>query len=160
VEAGRHPPAWTRPWRRLFWPFLTRKDKDRIAAAIAEMESLTTGEIHVHVTGPAGKDILEAAREKFLELGLDGTAGRNGVLILISDLDHRFAIWGDEGIHAKAGPPLWERAREALLLHFAERRHAEGIEACVREVGRELALHFPRAGPEDVNELPDEVSGS
>jgi uncharacterized membrane protein len=89
------------------------------------------------------------------------TAGRNGVLILVSHLDHRFAIWGDEGIHAKAGQPLWEQARKVLLEDFAQRRYAEGIEACVREVGRELASHFPKNEPgPGKNQISNEVTES
>lgn len=160
MAAGKHPPAWSRFLRRLWRPFLTAEEKARIARAIAEAESRTTGEIRVHVSGRLrGADPLEAAAAKFAALGLHKTRGRNGVLILISDLDHRFAIWGDAGIHGKAGAPLWEKAKETLRSHFAQRRYAEGIEACVREVGRELALHFPKDGPgPGRNELSNEVS--
>jgi len=63
--------------------------------------------------------------------------------------------------HAKAGEALWERAQQALLKDFAERRYADGIEACVREVGRELATHFPKgeSGP-GKNQLSNEVTES
>ena len=131
--------------RRLFSPFLTRGEKKRIAAAIAEAERRTAGSIQVHVIGRMGKrDPLELAEKTFHALGLHKTPGRNGVLILISHLDHRFAIWGDEGIHSKSGQHLWDRAAQTLRAHFAERRYAEGIEACVRDIGQELARHFPK----------------
>ena len=160
MAAGKHPSAWSRPWRRLLRPFLGEEEKHRIASATEEMERRTTGEIHVHAAGWAGNaDVLDLAQRKFLELGLDKTAGRNGVLILIFHLDHRFAIWGDEGIHAKAGQPLWESAAKTLREHFAERRYAEGIEACVRAVGLELAAYFPKNGPDPGrNQLPNEVT--
>jgi len=147
VGAGKtkHPPAWTRYFRRLWRPFLNKAEKARIVAAIAEQEKQTTGEIHVHVVAWAGhEDILALAQRKFIELGLQQTEHRNGVLILISHLDHQVAIWGGEALHAKAGQLLWERAKEALLAHFAERQYAEGIEVCVREIGKELTLHFPK----------------
>jgi uncharacterized membrane protein len=81
-------------------------------------------------------------------------------LILVTHLDHKFAIWGDEGIHAKAGQPLWDRAAKALTEHFKARRYPEGIEACVREVGKELARHFPKkdGGPAK-NQLTNDVTG-
>ena len=161
MAAGKHPAAWSRFFRRMWRPFLDKEEKRRIAGIIAEMETRTTGEIHVHVVGRCrGNDILELAKKKFLELGLDKTAGRTGVLILISHLDHRFAVWGDEGIHAKAGSPLWERAKKTLLDHFAERRYAEGIEACVREAGRELAAHFPKKEGPGRDQLSNEVTES
>ena len=144
-KGAAHPPAWSRFFRRLRRPFLTPEERARIAEVIAEAERATTGEIHVHVEGRAGsRDTVALASRKFVELGLDKTEGRNGVLILVFHLDHRFAIWGDEGIHAKAGRPLWERAREVLREGFRERRYAEGLEECVRAVGRELARHFPK----------------
>ena len=159
MAAGSHP-AWSRLFRRWRRPFLTAEEKELIAKAIGEMESLTSAEIHVHVTSaPAKPDILALARRKFFELGLDKTDGRNGVLILVSHLEHRFAVWGDEGVHARAGQPLWEGARKVLLEDFARRRYAQGIEACVRQVGRELAALFPKRGSAPGrNQLPDEVS--
>jgi uncharacterized membrane protein len=162
VAAGRKPSVWTRPWRRVFRPFLNPDEKARIAKAIADMERGTTGEIHVHVIGRTrGHDPLELARHLFHKLGLHQTDGRNGVLILVSHLDHRFAIWGDEGVHAKAGQPLWERAKKVLLEEFSRRRYAAGIEACVREVGRELASQFSKNEPgPGKNQLPDDVTGS
>lgn len=158
---AKHPPAWTRYFRRLWRPFLNKVEKARIVASIAEQEKQTTGEIHVHVVAWAGHEgILALARRKFIELGLQQTEHRNGVLILVSHLDHQFAIWGDEVLHDRAGQLLWEHAREALIAHFAERRYAEGIEACVREIGSELTLYFPKATGAGLNQLPDEISES
>lgn len=140
-----HPPAWSRHIRRLWRPFLNAAEKKSIATAIAEAERHTTGQIHVEIIGNSGgRDMLELARIKFRTLGLEKTKDRNAVLILISHLDHRVAIWGDEGIHGRAGHPLWEKALNTLLGYFHERRYPEGIEACVQDIGRELALHFPK----------------
>lgn len=161
MEAGRdgRVPAWLRQYHRFWRPLLSRAEKARIVAAIAEEERLTTGEIHVHIAAlGGGRDMLAFARRKFLRLGLDRTAQRNAVLILVSHWSHRYAIWGDEGLHAKAGPALWERARETLAAHFAAQRYAEGIEACVRAVGAELARHFPRAQRVDRNQVSDDVT--
>lgn len=152
--------AWLRPVQKLFKPLLTKQDKSRIAMVIEEMESQTTGEIRVHLILRAGRqDVLELAKRKFYELGLQKTAGRNGVIILVSNLDQKFAIWGDEGIHVKAGQILWDRAKKALLDHFVEGRYGDGIEACVREVGKELAVYFPKEKLTlDPNELSNEVT--
>lgn len=159
---GKHPAAWSRFWRRLLRPFLTAAEKHRIAAAIADAEKTTTGEIHVHVLGRSdAADMLALARQTFFRLGLDKTKHRNGVLILICHLDHRFAIFGDAGIHDQAGQRLWDEAAAALRERFNARRYADGIAACVAEVGRELAGHFPKdgEGPDD-NELSNEVTES
>jgi uncharacterized membrane protein len=126
-------------------PFLTRKEKARIAAAVAEEERNTTARIHVYVKAhTASTDFLAYAQQRFSALGLHRTAEHSDVLILISHLDQRFAIWGGEALHARTGHELWERARDVLAAHLAEGRNAEGIEVCVRMVGKELARHFPQ----------------
>jgi uncharacterized membrane protein len=143
----------------MFRHFLNDDEKKRVSAAIAELETKTTGEIHVHVAGRCG-DAMQEAKKIFHQLGLHKTDGRNGVLILVSHLDHKFAIWGDEGIHAKSGQHLWDKAAKTLREHFAARRYPEGIEACVREVGAELARHFPKKdGGPGKNQLSNEVTG-
>jgi len=136
-------------WQRLadlfVRPFLTRQEKARIADVVAEEERQTTARIHVFVKAhTTGKDFLAYTRRRYAMLGLHRTPEQSDVLILISRLDRRFAIWGGEDLHARTGHDLWERAREVLASHLAEGRNAEGIEACVRMTGAELARHFPR----------------
>lgn len=143
--------------KRLFRPFLTRSERARLTQAIADVERATTGEIHVHVIAHSkGRDMLELAREAFEGLGLYRTRERNGVLVLVSHLDHRWAIRGDEGINAAAGQALWKETGQILEKHFRDNRYAQGLETCVREVGRALAARFPRGKGENPNELPDE----
>jgi len=148
VDAGsaRRPAAWTRPLRRLFRPFLTSGEKARLAAEIAAQERLTTGAITVLVLARAGRhDIVHLAEHLFVARGLDRTPNRNGVLIVVTHLDHRFAIWGDAGIAAATDATRWNAATRALLAAFAERRYADGIVACVGEIGAVLARAFPAA---------------
>jgi uncharacterized membrane protein len=161
VAGGSLWERWARRVRRAVRPFLSRSEKERISRAIAEAEERTTGEIRVHVAADcAGRDPLEAAKALFRELGMHRTEDRNGVLILVSHLDHRFAIWGDEGLHSRAGQGLWDGAARSLREAFARRRYAEGIEACVREVGEELARAFPKAPGPGMNRIPDDVTES
>lgn len=144
--------------RRLFWPYLTGGDMDLVAEAVAEAEARTSGEIHVHLAGPINtRDPLVLARRKFFELELDKTKRRNGVIIFLSEFDHRFAIWGDEGIHKAAGQELWDHAAAALQARLKEGDHAQGLVDCVRLVGDALSKLFPKEGP-DANELPDRPS--
>lgn len=149
----------TRPWRRLFKPFLSRADKDAIAGAIAHAEKDTSGEIHAHVIGSFdGLEPLDVARAAFARLGLSKTRARNGVIVVVAHLDHRFAIWGDEGIHAKAGQELWDLAAAALEAGLKAGKPADGLAACVAEIGKALARHFPPGPDDNPNELPDDVT--
>ena len=139
-------------------PFLTHNEKLRVAAAIARAEKQTTGEIHVHLTtlaAPAG--ILGQAERLFASLGLHKTKARNGVLVLVAVSDRRFAIWGDSGIHQAAGQPFWDKARAALESKLREGHACAALEACVEEVGRALAAHFPPDGSDD-DELSNDVT--
>lgn len=141
-------------------PFLNAQDSARVEAAVKAAEERTTGEIHVHVTAIAPPNkILERAEALFFELGLEKTAARNGVLILIAASDRRFAIWGDKGIHQAAGQPLWDEARVLLESGLKAGKPGEALVACVAAVGRALEKHFPRSDS-DKNELPDGVTES
>ncbi len=136
-----HPPAWTRALRRFFRPFLSRAERRRLAAAILEAEKTTTAKIHVAVVARlGGQDPLAVARARFARHRL-----KHAVLILVSHLDHRFALYGDESVHSKAGQAAWDAAAAALGEDLKARRYAEGLEGCVRRLGAELSRHFPKA---------------
>jgi uncharacterized membrane protein len=140
-----HPPAWTRFFRRLFQPFLSHTEKSRIASVIEDIDKKTSAEIHVHIVYWMGRrDPLKLAQKVFLNLKLHETKSQNGVLILVSHLDHRFVIWGDRAVHEALGDALWQKASQTLIQHFKARHYAEGIIACAQELGQELEKHFPR----------------
>lgn len=145
-------------FRRLRRPFLNKEELAAIVSAIEGAETRSSGEIHVHVTARCPGDPLAKARELFASLGLEKTKRRNGVLILVSHLDHKIAIWGDAGIHEKAGQQLWEAETATLRKHFQKNLHAQGLIAAVEDVGRVLAQNFPPEGG-DSDELPNQVSG-
>lgn len=141
---GMHPPAWSRPLRRFFRPFLSVSARKRILSVIAEEEGHTTGKIVVQIIPNAGRHhIMAVAEKRFSQAGLDQLPGGNGVLLLVSHLDHQFALWRGAGVEAKTDPAFWNRAADNLTRHFAERQYAVGIEACVREIGQELSRLFP-----------------
>lgn len=93
----------------------------------------------------------------FVKLGMQKTAARNAVLILVRPADHSFAIIGDEGIHAKVGSDFWDRTRDAMLARFRQGQLREGILSGVREVGSQLKAYFPARGA-NPNELSDTVT--
>ena len=112
--------------------------------AIADAERGTTGRIRIEIIARAGgRDLLELARLHFRKHPGNG----HHVLVLISHLDHRFAIWGEADIDARSGRALWESASHALATRFRERRYADGIEECVRLIGRDLVRLFPKRDP-------------
>lgn len=137
--------------------FFSRREKQRIMAAIAAAEAKTSGEIRVHVESSCGGDPLARAREVFTALGMDRTAARNGVLIYLAVGDRAFAIIGDEGIDRVVPPGFWEETKDVMEGYFREGLFVEGVLHGIASVGEHLAAYFPRQ-PDDVNELPDEPS--
>ncbi len=139
-----HPPAWSRQVRRFFRPFLSRVEKRRILDVIAEQQRRTTGRIIVEVIARTGRpDILDLAQQRCAALAMADEQNRGAVLVLIAHLDHEFAICGVLSAGDPADDECWQSAVAELLLHFADRRYGDGVVACVREIGRRLAIRFP-----------------
>lgn len=132
-------------------------DSDRIVAAIAAAEKQTSGEIRVHVTRRAPKDLEARALRRFHLLGMTKTAERNGVLIYLAPRARRFRILGDTAIHEKCGEDFWKEVAAAMETCFREGKLTEGVVAGIERVGEVLARHFPRR-TKDRNELPDTVT--
>ena len=146
---GRHP-RWVQR-------FLSESELHAIARVIAEVETRTSGEIRIHLDPTCPGDPVARAVEVFERLGMQGTTGRNGALIYVAPDDHKLAVIGDEGIHARVGQEYWERLVSDVAAHFREGHACDGLVAAVREVGATLEAHFPRE-PDDRDELSDAVS--
>jgi uncharacterized membrane protein len=137
--------------------FFDKEEEARIIAAIREAERATSGEIRVHVEVGARKPAIEVAQRIFRELGMDKTADRNGVLILLAVDRREFAILGDEGINKVVPEDFWSEERDLMQQHFKRGEFATGIELAIQQIGRRLKQYFPYQ-TDDVNELPDEIS--
>jgi uncharacterized membrane protein len=124
--------------------FLTPDETTRIEAAVADAERATSAQIKVVLTRHCWFSLERKAAKIFTRLGLDRTTQRNCVMILLVTANHQFAVYGDRGIHAKVGSVFWQGVRDVMQTHFRADRFAEGLSACVDEVGRQLIEHFPR----------------
>jgi uncharacterized membrane protein len=132
-------------------------DQERVVAAIRSAEATTSGQIRVHVEERCAQDPRARAEALFLQLGLEKTRDRNGVLIYVAVTDRKYAILGDAGIHGATEPGFWQAAAQRMTECFAQGRLAEGLIAGIAAVGAELVARFPPR-PVPVNELPDEIS--
>jgi uncharacterized membrane protein len=137
--------------------FLTKLDHDRIISAIREAESKTSGEIRLFIQrGRLNGDPLNVAREKFQRLGMYKTRERNAVLIFVAPRAHKFAVIGDKAIHEKCGEEFWQHVVDGMRTHFQNEKFSHALIEAISEVGKVLAMHFPKT-PENANELPDEI---
>jgi uncharacterized membrane protein len=136
--------------------FVNQLDHERIHAAIHAAEEKSSGEIRVMVSHQDASNPVATAQDAFLRLGMQATKHRNAVLIFVAPRSRTFAIVGDEAIHAKCGNGFWRELAAAMSGHFKRGDFTEGVLHGINRAGELLAGHFP-PGPDDRNELPDEV---
>ena len=117
---------------------------DSIVAAIRDTEHKSTGEIRVVVTHKHAEDAVAAAQAEFLRLGMNKSSERNSVLIFVAPRAHKFAVIGDEAIHAKCGDEFWRKLADAMSGYFRKSEFTPGIIHGVQKAGELLAEHFPR----------------
>lgn len=137
--------------------FFSKDEEATIVAAIRQAELATSGEIRVHVEVGADAPALDVAKRIFNQLGMNKTADRNGVLILLEVDRREFAIIGDEGIDKFVPADFWESERDLMQQHFRKGEFARGIELAIGQVGEKLKKYFPYQ-EDDINELPDTIS--
>lgn len=132
-------------------------DEQKIVAAIETAEKQSSGEIRVHITGRIFGDIYKKGRKIFKKLGMTKTQERNGILFLIAEKSHKFAILGDAGIHERVHQEFWDELSQVLAAYFRQGQYNEGLCATIHACGEKLARYFPlRQG--DTDELPSLVS--
>ncbi len=146
-------------FRRRKKQLLSNEDQQHIVAAIQQAEVSTSGEIRVYVESHcAHLNAADRASEIFFKLKMEQTQYRNGVLLYVALKDHQMAVFGDEGIHQKAGGyGYWQQELEMLKTYFQKGKIAEGIAQCVIDIGKALSTHFPYDSQTDKNELPDDI---
>ncbi|KWV94282.1 MULTISPECIES: TPM domain-containing protein [unclassified Erythrobacter] len=107
--------------------------------------------------GPVKTARVHARAIKHFKVGAERrTHGRTGVLLYLSMREHRAEIVADQPIAEKVPAEVWGEAMADMLAEIKEGRIAEGLAAGVRDVGKVLSEHFPRA-EDDQNELPDRL---
>jgi uncharacterized membrane protein len=137
--------------------FFTAEEQKRILAAIEGAEDRTSGEIRLHLENFCSGNEVQVASRIFTSLGMHKTAERNGVLIYIATVSRKIAIVGDKGIHEKLGSVYWEKMVEGVINEFKAQHHADGLIACIKDLGEKLANYFPVKG-DDTDELTNEIS--
>ncbi len=137
--------------------FFTVTQQQAIQEAIVHAEQNTSGEIRVHLEDKCSGDPMQKALKVFAHLKMQETKLRNAVLFYLAIQDKKFAILGDEGVHAVVPENFWDSIKEHLQQQFKEGKFTEGLCEAVEKAGIQLKMHFPHKR-DDVNELKDEVS--
>jgi uncharacterized membrane protein len=140
MEAHSHPHKQVKD-------IFTQPVLDKIAAAIAEVEKGTSAEIRVSIReerdhDEAGLSLEEIAKREFLKLEMYKTAGRNGILLLILFEEHKFYVFGDEGIHKRVHPETWNDVAATLQEHFKHAHYEEGIRDALKKIVAHVHTKF------------------
>jgi uncharacterized membrane protein len=124
--------------------FAKKLHHENIVSAIRDAEQKTSGEIRVLISPKHVDDAVATAQKEFLRLGLDKSAEKNGVLIFVAPRSKKFAVIGDEAVHAKCGDTFWRDLADAMSGYFRSGDFSGGIAHGVQKAGDLLAAHFPK----------------
>ncbi len=122
---------------------------DAIVAAIRDTQQKTTGELRVSISPRHVADAVAAAQAEFLRLGMNQSPARNAVLIFVAPRAHKFAVIGDEAVHAKCGDAFWRELADAMSGYFRKSEFTPGIVHGIQKAGELLSAHFPRPPKEE-----------
>jgi putative membrane protein len=106
--------------------------------------------------GVAAEAVERRALELFGSRGLTRTRDRTGMLILLSELEHRVVILGDRGIHERVGDAGWKEYVDHIVAAIRRGEAARGLLEVIELLGKKHAELDP-VRPGDTNELPDGV---
>ena len=137
-------------------------DLRRIAETVNRIEGTTSGEIRVSIREKRHRkerdmSLMDLALADFRRLGMDRTKEGTGVLLFILFSERKLQILADKGIYARLPQEGWDLLAVEIATHFRSGKFADGICYGVEECGTLLAREFPHQ-PDDVDELPDDVS--
>ncbi len=136
---------------------LSPEDAATVVAAIRASEKLTSGEIRVYMeTKNKFMEPLDRAKEVFVELEMERTKLRNGILIYVATKHREFCVLADEGINAKVETNVWQNAALIIQQNFSKNQYVDGLVGTVNFVGTVLQQYFPYDSA-DKNELPDNI---
>lgn len=137
--------------------FLSAEEEQEIVLAIRQAELNTSGEIRVHLEATTQLPHYQRALEVFQMLKMFNTQQQNAVLIYVAVEDHKFVIYGDEGINKVVPENFWDATKNIMQEQFKQGNFKQGIIKGVLKAGEELKAHFPWQ-INDEDELSNEIS--
>jgi uncharacterized membrane protein YgcG len=131
-------------------------DMGRLEAAIARAEQASSIELRISIAGLFWGDPQRVAEKAFQRLGMNATARRTGVLLLVAPWRRRVVVLADRGITSQVDAGLWADVVDAVTGAFKAGQYTEGLVAAVDALAQRLAPLFPPLAG-DTNELPDAI---
>lgn len=135
---------------------LSHIDDERVVAAIHAVESSSSGEVRVCITGRSVDDPVIEAWKAFARMKMNQTRQRNAALVFIAPKTRKFAIVGDEGLQRHCEADFWNQLAAELAVGFRKECYTEALTRVIDRIGGVLNLHFPPQR-NDHDELPNEI---
>jgi uncharacterized membrane protein len=104
----------------------------------------------------ADKAVRGNAFRLFAERGIHRTRDATGILLLISELEHRAVLLGDRGVHDVVGDAGWAAHVQHLVGRIREGKTAEGVIEVIERLAAVLERDAPVL-PDDTDELPNRI---
>ncbi|MGL1889679.1 MAG: hypothetical protein OCD76_24410 [Reichenbachiella sp.] len=101
--------------------------------------------------------VLTKARDIFLQEEAFNTIDRTGILIYISELEHKVQVIGDKGIHAKIKDGDWNEVVDLVINGIKNNIPAQGIADAISKCKTLLLDNGFIVREDDTNELPDDI---
>lgn len=95
------------------------------------------------------------AESAFLDEEVFDTRERTGILVFVTQFEHRAVILADSGIHRKVGEGEWERLVGSLVEGIRAGHTTEALVEVIGECGELLEKHGVARRADDRNELAD-----
>lgn len=100
--------------------------------------------------------VQRRAMQLFTAHGLYRTREHTGLLVMISELEHRVVILADTAIDQRIGQTGWQAHVDRIVQGIQQDHTAAAVVAVLQSLGEVLAQHFPPR-PDDTNELSNRV---
>jgi putative membrane protein len=100
--------------------------------------------------------VEERAALEFHQLGVQKTQRQTGILLMLSLMERRAVVYGDEGIAKKLSQEAWAQIVEILIEGVKADKTADGMIKAIERSGELLAKHFP-SDAENFNELSNQL---
>jgi uncharacterized membrane protein len=136
--------------------FFTPEESGKVKRCVGDAEKKTSAELKVILVRYCWGDIRQKAARLFRKFRLHETKNRNAVMIMLVLADREFLIYGDEGVHEKAGQAFWDDVRNKMAACFRDGKFSDGLCLGISLIGGQLAQHYPPE-QEDKNEISDNV---
>lgn len=144
----------------LGWPDLVGEFLVPLQAALCVAVYLLTGAgpiLRLIISARIREEqVMDAAQRAFISLGVTETRARSGVLLFLSEVEHRVVILADKGINERVDKGEWDTDVDTLVQALRRGDPEGGLLQVIERIGGLLSASFPR-GSDDRNELSDSV---